>query len=387
MASRYTTLEMLERLIAFDTVSSKSNLGIIDFIEDYLRSWGIASHRTPSTEGNKANLWATVDPQDMTDGIVLSGHTDVVPVTDQSWHSDPFILTKKDNKVFGRGTADMKTFIAAVLAGVPDMMKKPLRVPLHFAFSYDEEVGCLGVPRLIQDVVRRLPRPRLVIVGEPTEMTLVVAHKGVHQFRTTFIGRSAHSSSPQLGANAIVAAAEAILILQDMAAQLRQSTPKDSPFDPPFSTIGVGIIEGGTAGNVVPARCTLHWDVRNLPDLDVDALVTQFEQRSAIEILSKLHQVAPEATVYTERVASIPPLSPESDSPAAELIQLLTGRNDTHVVAYGTEGGLFQAAGFSCVVCGPGNIAQAHQANEFITLAQVDAGTKFIKDLTDWAQS
>jgi len=387
MARRYTTLEMLERLIAFNTISSRSNLPIIDFIEAYLNEWGITAYRTVSAEGDKSNLWATIGPQNLADGVVLSGHTDVVPVVDQNWSSDPFALTNRDGKLYGRGTADMKTFIAIVLAHVPDMLQQPLRTPLHFAFSYDEEPGCHGVPHLIADVAKRFPRPKLVIVGEPTEMNLVVAHKGCHVFETVFAGRAAHSSAPQLGANAIVAAAQAVLILQEMADELKHAAPKDSPFDPPHTTIGVATIDGGAATNIVPERCHLRWDLRNLPDVNPDDIVAEFNRRCADLILPQFRHNASEASIQTKKLAGIPPLRPETDSPAAELIRLLTGQNDSHAVSYGTEGGLFQAAGLSSVICGPGNIAQAHQPDEFITLLQVTAGEDFIKSLISWARA
>ncbi len=387
MARRYTTFEMLERLIAFNTISSRSNLPIIDFIEAYLHDWGIAAHRTVSLEGDKSNLWATLGPQNLAGGVVLSGHTDVVPVADQAWSSDPFVLTNRDGKLYGRGTADMKTFIAIVLAHVPNMLQQPLRIPLHFAFSYDEEPGCHGVPHLIADVAKHFPRPKLVIVGEPTEMNLVVAHKGCHVFETVFTGRAAHSSAPHLGANAITAAAQAVLILQDMMDELKRAAPKNSPFDPPYSTIGVATIDGGVATNIVPERCRLRWDLRNLPDVNAEDLVAEFDHRCTDVILPQLRRTAPEAAINTKRLAGIPSLRPEADSPAAELVQLLTGQNDRHVVSYGTEGGLFQAAGLSCVVCGPGNIAQAHQTDEFITLSQVAAGERFIDSLISWARN
>ncbi len=384
MTQDTTSIEMLGHLIAFDTVSSKSNLELIAFVEAYLAEFGIASRRTVSPDGEKANLYATIGPADA-GGIVLSGHTDVVPVVGQPWTSDPFVMTRRDGRLYGRGTSDMKAFIAVCLALAPQAARAPLRKPLHFAFSFDEEVGCTGVGHLIEDVTRNLPMPAAVIIGEPTDMKLVNAHKGGYGFRTTVTGKEAHSSQLHRAGHAVYAAIDLIQFVRRIAEEKRQAAQPDSPFDPPYSTLHVGTIDGGTALNIVPRQCVFEWEMRPLPGDDAEDVLARFNRYAESEVLPRLRETAPEADIATEVQAAVPPLEPEPDSPAEALVRLLTGANRSHVVSYCTEGGLFQRAGLPTVICGPGSIDQAHKPDEFIEPVQIAACEDFVRRLMEWA--
>ena len=379
-----TPIDLLEHLIAFDTVSSKSNLELIAFVETYLAEYGIASRRTVSPDGEKANLFATIGPEEA-GGVVLSGHTDVVPVEGQPWTSDPFALTRRDGRLYGRGTSDMKAFIAVCLALAPEAARSALRKPLHFAFSFDEEVGCTGVGHLLADVTDNLPLPGAVIIGEPSDMKLVNAHKGGYGFRTTVVGKEAHSSQLHRAGHAVYAAIDLIQFVRQIAEEKRQAAPPDSPFDPPYSTLSVGTISGGTALNIVPRECVFVWEMRPLPGDDAEEVLARFNRYAETEVLPRLRETAPEASIVTEMEAAVPPLRPEAESPAEALVRLLTGANQAHVVSYCTEGGLFQRAGMSTVICGPGSIDQAHKPDEFIEIAQIGACEQFVRRLIEWA--
>jgi acetylornithine deacetylase len=386
MSARVATPDMLRRLVSFDTTSSKSNIAVIDFIRDYLAGHGIACRLTPSSDGAKSNLYATIGP-DIAGGIVLSGHTDVVPVEGQPWDTEPFTVVERGGKLFGRGTSDMKGFIAAALALAPDMAAARLRLPIHLAFSYDEELGCLGVGDLLQDVSRNLPRPAICIIGEPTLMQLVNRHKGVYAWRTRVTGRDGHSSATHRGVNAIGAAAEIMGWLQRQVEAWRRDGPFDDSFDPPYATSNVGLIGGGTAINIIARECVFEWEIRPIPGVDAEATAARLQQFIDGELLPRLRAVAPESRVESESICAAPPLRPEADSPAEALVRHLTGANQAVGVAYGTEGGLFQAAEISTVVCGPGSIQQAHQPNEFIALEQLQACDGFLRRLLDWARA
>jgi len=380
----YSSIEMIERLVGFDTTSSKSNLALIGFVADYLDGHGVAWRRTTDDAGGKANLFATLGPN-RPGGVVLSGHSDVVPVTGQAWDSDPFVLRQAGGRLYGRGTADMKSFLAVALALVPDMQAAGLRLPLHLALSYDEEVGCFGAGRLIADVTRALPLPRIVIVGEPTSMQLATAHKGVTVFRTSVTGRAAHSGQPHLGANALHAAASLIHFIETMAREERAAADPACRFEPPYPSFNVGTFTGGTAQNIVADHCSFTWEFRALPGDDGARFVERFTRHAAGEILPRLRETAPEADIVTELVVRVPPLEPEADSPAERLVRELTGTNRSEVISFASEGGLFQEAGFSTVLCGPGSIDQAHRANEFIEIAQIEACEAFLRKLIAWA--
>jgi acetylornithine deacetylase len=312
--------------------------------------------------------------------VVLSGHTDVVPVDGQDWSSDPFALTRRDGKLYGRGTADMKGFIACALSLAPEALERPLAFPLHLAFSYDEEIGCLGAPSLARHVAQAGTPPRAVIVGEPTGMDVIDAHKGIRGFVTTITGREAHSSQPDKGANAIFAAAELIRFLDGMAAEMRERGDPSGRFDPPCTTVEVGTIQGGTAHNIVPRQCRFGWGYRYLPDQDPDEILRRFEAHAAQHVLPRLRATAPDTSIETNPRASVPALRPTA-SPAVEIACALAGKNETGTVAYGTEAGIFVGAGIPAVICGPGHIDQAHRPDEFIEAAQLDSCLAFLRRL------
>jgi len=385
MASiRPETREMIERLVGFDTTSAKSNLALIDFAQHYLESRGARCRRTLNAEASKANLFASLGPA-APGGVVLSGHSDVVPVDGQSWDSDPFRVVERDGRLYGRGTADMKSFLATALALVPEFQAQPLRRPIHIALSYDEEVGCTGVGAMLHDITENLPAPEMVIVGEPTDMRIVNGHKGCYLFETRVKGQAAHSSQPHRGGNAILAAGRLIAFLAEAAAQKRRAAPADSPFDPPYTTFNLGQIEGGKAINIVAQDCSFTWEFRPLPGEDTEAIVAAFEAHAREAVLPALSEFAPGGAIETARLATVLPLAPEAEGAAESLVRRLSGVNDSGVVSFGTEGGIFQAAGLSTVVFGPGSIDQAHKPNEFITLAQVAACEDFLLKLRDWA--
>lgn len=381
----YGTKELLARLVAFDTTSHKSNLAIQRFIEDYLAQHGIASSLVPSDDGNKTNLFATIGPRDK-GGVALSGHTDVVPVTGQSWDTDPFRLVEKDGRLYGRGTTDMKGFLACVLAAVPQFNKRQLAVPIHLAFSYDEEIGCVGVRPMIEKLGETLPRPRMVFVGEPTGMTVVDAHKGPVRWKITITGRAAHSSMAPLGVNAIYHASTVIEELKRIESDLKSTTRNDR-FDPPYATLQVTEISGGTASNIVPLTCELGFEIRATPGLDVDAIETRLNEFIAEKCLPQMHAVASEAAIEVIQTNRVPPFGVDASQEVVSLVMKLAGHNETHGVSYATEAGLFQEAEAPAVVCGPGHIAQAHTANEWIDASELEKCETFLHRLADWAQA
>ncbi len=381
---RYSPQEMLAVLVGFDTTSRSSNLALIDWVEAYLAEYGVACRRSYDDSGGKANLLATIGPS-VEGGIVLSGHTDVVPVDGQDWTSDPFRLSARGGRLYGRGTADMKAFSAIALALLPDFLERPLRRPIHLALSYDEEIGCIGVPRLIDDLTANLPRPGLVVVGEPTEMRVVNAHKGVAGYVTRIHGKAAHSSQPHRGGNAIVAAARLIGELREMAEERKAAADPASGFEPPYTTFGIGVIQGGSALNIVAEHCQFQWEFRRVPGDPAEAILERYERFAREVVLPELRAHAPDAEIVTEPLAAVPPLAPEQEGAAETLLKRLTGANQAHVVSYGTEGGLFQEAGLSTVVCGPGSIDQAHQADEFIEAGQLELCAEVLLKLADWA--
>lgn len=380
----YSSEELLTRLVGFDTTSHKPNVALIRFVEDYLLQHGVESQIVPNAEGSKASLYATIGPQAAA-GVALSGHTDVVPVEGQKWTSDPFIVTERDGKLYGRGTADMKGFIACVLAAVPDFVSRPLAVPIHLAFSYDEEIGCLGVRPMIAEFGKRLTKPRMVFVGEPTAMSVVDSHKGPVRWRIEVKGRAAHSSMAPLGVNAITVAGKLLRELSDIEHELKLR-PQDPRFDPPYATLQVTRIEGGTATNIVPVNCTLQFDVRAIPGVDIAAIDRRIRAFAANVCLPDMHKVAPEAGIDIAIANQVPPYSAGASSEAVALALKLAGQNETHAVSYATEAGLFQVAGSPAVVIGPGDIAQAHTADEWIAKDQLEKCNAFLGRLGDWAE-
>ena len=360
-------IEILDRLVAFDTTSSRSNRALIDWVADYLAQYGVAATLIPgsgpgSGGDGKANLFATIggaSGKPERGGVILSGHTDVVPVAGQEWRTNPFRLTEADGRLHGRGTADMKGFIALALALVPDAMRRDLAVPLHLALSHDEEVGCLGAPALIRALPEGLARPAMAIIGEPTSMQVANRQKGLSFFRTRITGREGHSSAPDLGVSAIAAAAEIILEIGRLHAEGRTAASPDSGFDPPHTTMSVGTIAGGAAVNIIARDCAFEWEMRNLPQDDAAAVKARVDRFVAETLLPRMRAVYPRASVETETVVAVPPLVPEPGSAAEELARRLTGANTTTSVSFATEAGLFQRAGIPAIVCGPGSIAVA----------------------------
>jgi acetylornithine deacetylase len=376
---------MLKRLVAFDTTSRNSNLELIHYLRDYLADFGVESTLVPNAEGTKANLFASIGP-DREGGVVLSGHTDVVPVEGQPWSSDPFILKDGGDRWFGRGTSDMKGFIALCLALVPEMKRRALKTPLHFAFSYDEEIGCLGAPNLIAEIGKSFRQPRIAIIGEPTELKLGTRHKGCYSFTTTITGKDGHSSQPERGLNAILAAAEVATELGRIYDHLRHDGPFDKSFDPPHSTINLGRINGGTAVNIIARSCSIEWDFRGVPGAKPEIVLDALHRFVDQDLLPRLKAVAPEATVITTDRVAVPPLVEEHDGAAETLMRLLTGQNDSFGMSFATEAGQFQSAGLSAIVCGPGSIRQAHQPDEFILKDQLAAGEALLRRVIDWAE-
>lgn len=386
MAAPPTTREILETLVAFDTVSARSNLDLIDWVREYLADFGIETVLAPNPEGTKANLFATIGPAGADGGLVLSGHTDVVPVEGQNWSTYPFSLTERDGRLYGRGSCDMKGFIASALSRVPAMAKARLRVPLHFAFSFDEEVGCTGVAHLLRKIGTELPQPRLAIIGEPTMMGLVNAHKGISAFETTVTGLEAHSSRPHEAVSAIAYAARIIGFILDLAARYREG-PHDHDFEPPYTSFNVGVIEGGNALNIVAKHCRFEWEFRIIPGADAAAIRAEVDAFVETEILPAMRATFPGADVETTMIARAPALVPEPGGAAEALVRLLTGTNDSRTAAFASEAGHFQETGMSAVLCGPGDIAQAHKPDEFVSLEQLRFCDEFIDAIIGWAEN
>jgi acetylornithine deacetylase len=371
---------MITRLVGFDTVSRNSNLELIHYVRDYLAGHGVESHLVESPNGDKANLFATIGPH-VEGGVVMSGHTDVVPVDGQPWDTDPFTVTEKDGRLFGRGTCDMKSFHAIALAAVPDMLERDLKRPIHLALSYDEEIGCVGAPAMIERMKAEIPAPAAVIIGEPTSMRAIVAHKGIAAMRTTVIGHEAHSSQVQRGVSAVTTAARLIAFIDDMMAENKAKADPDSAFTPPYTTLHVGVVHGGTALNIISRECTFTWDIRTMPGDDWRSYLKRMEDYGNT-LLPALKAIAPEASITTEVFADSPPLQ-DRGGKAQELVFALTGNSTAQAVPYGAEGGQFQEQGFHVVLCGPGSIDQAHQPNEYIDVSQVDACEVFLDKLLD----
>lgn len=377
-----SSLEILDRLIAFPSVSRDSNLDLIHFIRDFLEDLGVESELVPNGEGSKANLYATIGPKDLP-GIMLSSHTDVVPVDGQDWSTDPFSLTEKDGRLYGRGTADMKGFIAAALAMVKIAAGRDLAQPIHFAFSYDEEVGCLGVRRLIAMLKKSPLRPRLCIVGEPTMLQVVTAHKGKIACRVTCRGREAHSSLAPKGLSAIHMVLDLIAEIRAIQAEIAAKGLADDAYDLPYTTLHVGTITGGTALNIVPGECRFDFELRHLPEDPPEPIMTRV--RSAAETIVKtLRPDFPEAEMTFETLSSYPALDTAPDHEAVAFVKSLTGANSYGKIAFGTEGGLYQQdLGIPTVVCGPGSIAVAHKPDEFLERTQLEACDRFLAALLD----
>jgi acetylornithine deacetylase len=369
--------DMIGKLIGFPTVSRESNLELIDFVRELLRAYDAEMRLTFDDDRRKANLFATIGPRGP-GGLVLSGHTDVVPVDAQRWDTDPFALVERDGRLYGRGTSDMKSFIAVALALLPEYVSR-LERPLHLALTYDEEVGCIGVGRLIDDLTRTGVRPSGCVVGEPTLMTPVIAHKGKKSYRCSVRGLASHSAYAPTAVNAVEAAAEAVAYLKKMARRLRDSGPYDRGFDIAHTTVHTGVIRGGTALNIVPHECSFDFEMRHLPTDDPLALLDEFRGHIASAIEPEMKAIYDRAGFEIVQMSEIPALDTRAETQIVALVHELTGTTEVGKVSYGTEASQFQRAGIPAVVCGPGSIEQAHKPNEYIELTQVNACESFLR--------
>jgi acetylornithine deacetylase len=379
-----TALDLIKTLIGFDTTSRGSNLALIDYAEELLTASGARCRRSYDETRAKANLFASFGPE-MDGGYVLSGHTDVVPVDGQAWSSDPFKAEVRDGKLYGRGACDMKGFVGVALSLAPEIAKAKLKRPLHFALSYDEEVGCNGVLRLLEDLKEANIKPQLAIVGEPTLMAVVGAHKAGAVLHTTCKGHEGHSSAPEKGANAVMMAGEFVKLLDDVWNGLREDA--DPRFDPPHSTVQANMISGGTATNILAREALVTWEYRALPDRDAGAIVETVKRRARDELLPKYARRAPQAAFETILHAAYPGLAMDENSPAIALAREITGANRAEAVAYGTEAGHFQQSGIPAVICGPGSIDQAHKPDEYCELSEYTACEAFLRKVIARAAS
>jgi acetylornithine deacetylase len=372
--------ELLARLVAFDTTSRESNLALIDFVRDYLDSHGVSCELIYNAQKTKANLFATIGPVEVP-GIVLSGHTDVVPVDGQAWTFPPFELSEEGGRLYGRGTADMKGYIACVLALVPELIRNTLRMPVHIALSYDEEVGCLGVRSLLEVLGSRPVKPLLCVIGEPTELKPVLGHKGKVAVRCDVHGLACHSAHAPSGVNAIEYAAQLINELGRLGKALQAEERQDERFDPPFSIVQVGVIGGGAALNIVPEHCRFDFEVRSLPVEDPNHVITALHTYAKNELLPAMQAVSGQSDIRLTELSSYPGLDIPMHSQAAELIAEFCGSRAFGTVAFGTEGGLFDQSGIPAVVCGPGSMAQGHKPDEFISVEQLDACDRMLRQV------
>jgi acetylornithine deacetylase len=378
------TRAMIERLIAFDTTSRNSNLELIHGVRDYLAEHGVESHLTHDADGRKANLYATLGPADRP-GIALSGHTDVVPVDGQDWSSDPWTVTEKHGRLHGRGICDMKGFIAVALAFVPRFLARGLETPIHLCLSYDEEIGCVGVHGLLDFLARQPVKSAACIIGEPTDMKVITAHKGKFSMRCRVRGLEAHSSLAPRGVNAIDAAARVIAHLSEMAGRKAAEGPFDEAYDIPHTTVHTGLIQGGTQLNIVPGACAFEFEFRNLPADDPQALLAEVQDYARGEVEPAMKAIDPETGFAWEQMACFPGLETPPDADVVSLAKALSGGNITGKLAFGTEAELFHEAGIPAVVCGPGSIEQAHKPDEYVSLEQLALCERFMDRLLDRA--
>ena len=384
------SIDWLTRLIAFDTVSRYSNLALIEDVQSYCEQLGLTVDLTFNDAKNKANLFVTVpageDADRVNNGLVLSGHTDVVPVDGQDWTSEPFSATIRGDKLYGRGACDMKGFIACALTLLPQAVQRSnagqLRRPLHLALSFDEEVGCLGAPLILADLKARGITPDYCIVGEPTNMAMVVAHKGIAVYRCRVHGKSAHSSLTAQGVNAISYASRLVGYVDELADELSQRLDNDALFDVPYSTLSVGTIQGGTATNIVPNLCEFTFDYRNLPHMTQQDILAPIQEKVA-ELTAQMQARAPETGIELMQEESVPAMTDNESAELQALIASLTGDNKRHKVAYATEGGQFTNSGIPTIICGPGSIEQAHKADEYVELSEIERCDSFLQRLLE----
>lgn len=376
------TRRILADLVAFPTISSDGNLELVAYVSDLLSSLGASISLSLDATGTKANLFATIG-EEKDGGIILSGHTDVVPVEGQDWTSDPFSLVEENGRLYGRGTCDMKGFLAICLALAPRFAEVDLKRPLHLAFTYDEEVGCLGGRELVRELQKSSFKPAVAIIGEPSSMRVIEGHKGCFEYTTVFTGHEGHASRPDLGVNAIDYASRFTRRLLELGAALKGQAPEGSRYEPPWSTVQVGRIQGGMARNVIAGHCQLEWEVRTVRPGDADHVWSRMHALVEDELLPEMRRDFPEADIVTHVIGEVEGLEVVPHSPAFQLVSELTGANDADVVAFGTEAGLFQSCGISAVICGPGSIEQAHKPDEYVEITQIEAGIAMMERLLE----
>ncbi|MDF0600564.1 acetylornithine deacetylase [Psychromarinibacter sp. C21-152] len=377
------TVATLADLIGFPTVSADSNLDAIAYLANRLESAGARCEVLQDESGLKANLFATIGPEDTDGGLMLCGHTDVVPVEDQPWSSDPYDMVEHEGLLYGRGTCDMKGFIAACVEAAPDLAERVNGRPVHFVFTHDEEIGCLGAQSLVEVLKARQLRPGLCLIGEPTSMRVIEGHKGCYEYQTEFTGLEGHGSSPDHGVNAVEYAARYVSRLLELKDRLKARTPPGSQFDPPWTTINVGALTGGHAPNVIAAKAEVIWEMRPVITDDADYVKHDLHEYIHDVLLPAMHDVDPEAGIVTHTLGEVRGLEPMHHNAARDLICELTGANGTDLVPFGTEAGLFQSLGIDTVVCGPGSIEQAHKADEFVSRTQLQKCLDLLDRLGD----
>lgn len=376
------TAEILERLVSFETISGRPTHGITGYIKEYLAEHGVEATLSYDEDGERANVFATIGPE-IDGGVVLNGHTDVVPVKGQNWSTDPFTLTRKDDRLHGRGSVDMKGFLACVLGSVPAFKAANLSRPIHIAFSYDEETGGYGMPVLLEHMVGKSFRPAVVIVGEPTEMRIITGHKGGYEMSTEITGFEVHSSNPLLGVSAISAATKLIAKTEEIMARFAASPYPDSPYTPPYTTANVGTIEGGAARNATAGWCNFLWEFRPMPGEDGRKVVEELEAYASEVLLPPMKAVNPVADIKITVEAPVPPLDDSNAAEARAFVSEVTGLNSEDVVSFGTDAGYFSDAGFSTVVFGPGSISRAHQPDEYIEMGELAQGLDFLQKVSE----
>ena len=380
------TILILEDLVAYPSISSESNLDIINYLANRLESCGAKVDVMTSEKGNQANLFATIGPE-IDGGIVLSGHTDVVPAKELNWNSDPFQLTNKDNVLYGRGSCDMKGFIASTLVAAENLKDKKLNLPVHFSFTYDEEIGCFGALHLSKELKKYKFKPSMVIIGEPTEMEIIEAHKGDCEYTTCFYGMEGHASNPEKGLSAIQYGSLFTNKLFELENELKKRAPINSPFDPPWTTIQAGKIEGGVAHNVIAGQCSIDWEMRPVNNEDKDFVKNHLSNYCKNNLLPKMQSKFAKAKIETDIIGEIPGLIPKKENEIRVIMQELLQSNSTGVISFGTEAGIFQSMDMDVIVCGPGSIDQAHKANEFISLSELEKCLKNLINLMDqWSK-
>ncbi len=380
MDNKFTSQEMLEKLISFNSISYNSNLDLIKFVQDYLSEFGIESKIIYDETKTKANLFATIGPVDKS-GVILSGHTDVVPVEGQDWSSDPFALREDNGKLYGRGTCDMKGFIAVVLAKMPEIISANIKTPIHLAFSYDEEVGCFGAHKIGDHIKEMEVEPFLCVVGEPTEMKPITGHKSAGDYTCSVHGLECHSSMAPSGVNAVEAGADIVSYIRSVAKRMASEGPFNNNFEPPFTTVHTGVIKGGTALNIVPNHCEIEFEIRAIPEQDPAELIQEIKDYAFRQIEPAMKAVNPKTGITFVENASVPAFDIDDNHKMVDFIKSLSGSNSTSKVSFATEAGIFQEAGVPTIVCGPGSIEQAHKPDEFIKISEILKCEAFIDRL------